>query len=184
VSGKEKKLLIIDHISIDQNKLDLRFALQTSEIFQEDHFLFPYAQQLVDSLHLDVSSGVLTFRNVPGMFVYMIRHKKRYSYKYEGLCKIDIANIELVDMQSNVFQVELPTGTQEAQFTENKTEVEVSLISWRKAFKFNKCLVGGHIGDYMRGKNPEAWSAAELLQDLERFIEISKSVSDLIFPVN
>jgi len=184
VSGKERKLLLIDHISIAQNKLDLRFALQVAEYIQEDHFLFPYARQLLDSLRLSYSSGKqeLIFESPPDMYIHMLRHKKRYSYQYERLCKIDIANVELMDMQSEVFNP--PTGVRTALFPQTKTEVEVSLIPWRKAFKFNKCMAGGQLGEHLRASNPQEWSAEELLQDLERLIEVSKSVSDLIFPID
>jgi len=51
-SGKEKKICI-DQASMDQEKLDVRLALQFVEIIQEDHFLFPYAQELVNTINVE-----------------------------------------------------------------------------------------------------------------------------------
>eukprot|EP00026_Physarum_polycephalum_P007431 Phypoly_transcript_07491.p1 GENE.Phypoly_transcript_07491~~Phypoly_transcript_07491.p1 ORF type:complete len:417 (+),score=50.87 Phypoly_transcript_07491:85-1335(+) len=89
VSGKEHKLCI-DQASMDQSKLDLRLALQFAEIIQEDHFLFPYVQELVNSVNVTYENGasVLSYTLPSNMFVYTIRHKQRKSYNYDNIFSI------------------------------------------------------------------------------------------------
>jgi hypothetical protein len=178
VYSNERKHLLVDYTSLDQNILDLRLALQTSSWFEKDHFLYPLAQQLIDTIHLDTKNGAkLTFQSPPNMFVYAIRHKKLFSYNYEDRYNISITNVEMQEMQEELLQAKEPTlGVTTVQFTQHKTEVEVAPLAWRKAFKFNKYLV--RPGE----NNPMPWNASVLLEHLEGLVQVSKSVSELIFP--
>jgi len=183
VAGKENKVCI-DQASMDQNKLDVRLALQFAEIIQEDHFLFPYAQELVNNVNVDCTSGTceLSYTMPPNMFVYTIRYKRRVSYTYESKFKIDVAEVRMVDYQHNLLVVQEISGIQRPVFDKIKTEVELSYIPWRKAFKFNKGMVGGNIGDYVKQKvNPQEWKAEELCKDLGLIIDEAVSLSRVIF---
>eukprot|EP00026_Physarum_polycephalum_P005973 Phypoly_transcript_06012.p1 GENE.Phypoly_transcript_06012~~Phypoly_transcript_06012.p1 ORF type:complete len:484 (+),score=68.04 Phypoly_transcript_06012:207-1454(+) len=183
VYGKEAKFCI-DQASMDQNKLDVRLALQFAEMIQEDHFLFPYAQDLVNSINVTYEDGisVLSYTPPKNMFVYTIRHKQIKTYNYENIFKIDVAEIRMVDYHDKLYKIETDLGAQQPEFDKLKTEVEFSYTPWRKAFKYNRCLAGGNIGDHIRQKsNPSEWKAEELCKDLGKIIDEAVSLSKVIF---
>jgi len=95
--------------------------------------------------------------------------------------EIDVAEVRVVDTQHKLFKFEIETGIQRPEFDKLKTEVELSYIPWRHAFKYNKCLAGGDIGNHVRQKaNPSEWKAEDLCKDLGKIIDEAVALSKVI----
>eukprot|EP01113_Clastostelium_recurvatum_P033690 TRINITY_DN4483_c2_g1_i2.p1 TRINITY_DN4483_c2_g1~~TRINITY_DN4483_c2_g1_i2.p1 ORF type:complete len:1171 (-),score=133.71 TRINITY_DN4483_c2_g1_i2:24-3362(-) len=179
------KHLNCDYVSMRKDRIDIRVSLQTSEFVPQEfigssHPTFKLAEKFMATLRVernrDTEELQIFQKYDPRFFVAMIRHKKIKSYKsLDGLHFVDFTDVDIFTQDTRIghnARDEIPLS-----FQTRSTEVEVSSILWRQAFKYNKGL-----GKKKDAVQHNSWTPHDLMNErnMTSFLDLVFRVADII----